>query len=59
MFSIQYSVFLPLNAETSCTTSNTVLGIEMAYVPPPLHLVSICQNRSDSFIAICDSFLKG
>lgn len=36
-----YSVFLPLNADTSCTARNTVLGIEMGYVPATLHLVFI------------------
>lgn len=53
-----YSVFLPLNAETSCKTSNTVLGIEMGYVPAPLHLVSIVKIDLIFFITICDSFLK-
>lgn len=38
-----FSALHPLNAETSCTTSNTVLGIEMGYVPAPLHLVSIVK----------------
>lgn len=38
-----FSAFHPLHAETSCTTSNTVLGIEMGYVPAPLYLLSIVK----------------
>lgn len=53
------SFVLPFCPETACETSTIVQGIEMGFVPVPLHRVWLTSDLVSGFfnVAVCSSFL--